>query len=129
MVVSTLGKILKNRLLKKYYPPVKILQNINSILSFKQNDNEHVATAWERIKIILRTCPSHGVNELIVLHSFYNGLNYMSRCMLDSAVGGAFMTKIVSEAKAILENMLQNFSQWHTRRAPTTSSRKINSVE
>jgi hypothetical protein len=48
--------------------------------------------------------------------------------MLDSAAGGAFMTKTVNEAKAILENMLQNFSQWHTERAPS-SSRKINSIE
>ena len=77
---------------------------------------------------MLRTCPSHGVNEWTILHSFYNGLNYMPRSMLDSAAGGAFMTT-VSEAKAILENMLQNFSQWHTERAPTTTSRKINSVE
>jgi hypothetical protein len=48
--------------------------------------------------------------------------------MLDSAAGGAFMNKIVNEAKEILENMLQNFSQWHTKSAPS-SSRKINSVE
>jgi hypothetical protein len=48
--------------------------------------------------------------------------------MLDSAVGGAFMTKTVNEAKAILETMLQNSSQWHTERAPS-SSRKVNSVE
>jgi hypothetical protein len=48
--------------------------------------------------------------------------------MLDSAAGGAFMTKTVNEAKAILENMLQNSSQWHIERAPS-SSRKINSVE
>jgi hypothetical protein len=48
--------------------------------------------------------------------------------MLDSAVGGTFMTKTVNEAKAILENMLQNFSQWHTKRAPP-SSRKIDYVE
>jgi hypothetical protein len=38
------------------------------------------------------------------------------------------MTKTVNKAKAILENMLQNFSQWHTKRPPS-SSRKINSVE
>jgi hypothetical protein len=48
--------------------------------------------------------------------------------MLDSAVGGAFMTKTVNEAKAILENMLQNFNQWHTERAPS-SGRKINAIE
>jgi hypothetical protein len=50
---------------------------------------------------MLRTCPSHGVNEWTVLHSFYNGLNYTSRNMLDSTGGGAFMIKTVSEAKAI----------------------------
>jgi hypothetical protein len=33
--------------IKKYYPLVKILQNRNNILSFKQNDNEYVATTWE----------------------------------------------------------------------------------
>jgi hypothetical protein len=77
---------------------------------------------------MLHTFQSHGVNEWTVLHSFYNGLHYISRGMLDTAVGGAFMTKIVNEAKTILENMLQNFSQWHTERAPS-SSRKVISVE
>jgi hypothetical protein len=32
---------------------------------------------------MLRTCPLQGVNESMILHSFYNGLNYMSRTMLD----------------------------------------------
>jgi hypothetical protein len=54
---------LREAFIKKYYPPVRILQNRNSILSFKQNDNEHVSTTWKRLKIILGTCPSHGVNE------------------------------------------------------------------
>jgi hypothetical protein len=34
--------------------------------------------------------------------------------MIDSATGGAFMGKIVPEAKAILESMVHNRSQWHT---------------
>jgi hypothetical protein len=64
---------------------VKIQQNRNSILPFRQSDNEHVSTAWERIKLMLLTCPSHGVDEWTVVHSFYNGLNYMSRSFLDFA--------------------------------------------
>jgi phage/plasmid-associated DNA primase len=48
--------------------------------------------------------------------------------MLDSSTGGAFMTKTVTEAKAILENMLQYFTHWHTERAPP-SIRKVNSIE
>jgi hypothetical protein len=53
----------------------------------------------------------------------------MSRSLLDYAIGGAFMTKTVSEAMCILENMLQNHSQWHTDRVPHTSTKKVNSVE
>jgi hypothetical protein len=86
---------LKEAFTKKYYPPVKFLQNGNNILSFRQNENEHVAMAWERIKHMLRTFPSHGVNEWTILHSFYNGLNYMSINILDSAAGGAFMSKSI----------------------------------
>jgi hypothetical protein len=84
--------------------------------------------AWERIKNMLRTCPSHGVNEWTILHSFYNGLNYMSRNILDSAAGGTFMGKTIVEAKAILESILQNYSQWHTERAPMPS-KKVSSIE
>jgi hypothetical protein len=36
---------LKEALIMKYYPPIKILQNRNNILSFRQNENEHVAMA------------------------------------------------------------------------------------
>jgi len=84
--------------------------------------------AWDRIKLMLRTCPSHGVNEWTILHSFYNGLNYMSRNILDSAAGGAFMSKTIVESKNILESILQNYSQWHTDRAPNPS-KKVNSIE
>jgi hypothetical protein len=64
---------LKEAFIKKYYPPVKILQNRNSILSFRQNDKEHVATPRKRIKNMLRTFPSHGFNEWKILYSFTMG--------------------------------------------------------
>jgi hypothetical protein len=73
---------MKAAFIKRYYPPAQILQNRNNILSFRQSDNEHVATTWERIKVILRTCTSHEVDEWTVLYSFYNGLNYMSTILL-----------------------------------------------
>jgi hypothetical protein len=52
----------------------------------------------------------------------------MSRNILDSAAGGAFMGKTIVESKAILESILQNYSQWHTERAPMPS-RKVSSIE
>jgi hypothetical protein len=52
----------------------------------------------------------------------------MSRNILDSAAGGAFMGKTIVEAKAILKSILQNYSQWHTERAPMLS-KKVCSIE
>ena len=52
----------------------------------------------------------------------------MSRNILDSAAGGAFMGKTIIEAKNILESILQNYSQWNTEIAPN-SSKKVNSIE
>jgi hypothetical protein len=41
---------LNEAFIKRYYPPVKILQNRNNILAFRQSDNEYVATSWERLE-------------------------------------------------------------------------------
>src|ERR1041385_3375812 len=58
---------------------------------------------------------------------FYAGLNFTSRNLLDSAAGGTFMSTIVGAATKLLDEMMTNYSQWHTERAPT--GRKVNSVE
>jgi hypothetical protein len=59
---------------------------------------------------MLRTCPSHGVDECNILHTFYNDLNYMFS-WLDSVAGGAFVTKTANKDKAILKSMVQNHNQ------------------
>jgi peptidoglycan hydrolase CwlO-like protein len=42
-------------------------------------------------------------------------------------VGGTFMEITLDEATKFLDNIMANYSQWHTERAPT--SKKVNSVE
>ena len=58
---------------------------------------------------------------------FYEGLNFVSRNLLDSAAGGTFMEITSGEATKFLDNIIANYSQWHIERAPT--SKKVNSVE
>jgi len=58
---------------------------------------------------------------------FYAGLNFVSRNLLDSAAGGTFMEITLGESTKLLDNIMANYSQWHTERAPT--SKKVNSVE
>ena len=54
-------------------------------------------------------------------------MNFVSRNHLDSTVGGTFMEITFSEATKLLDNIMANYSQWHTERAPT--SKKVNLVE
>src|ERR1041385_3925257 len=63
----------------------------------------------------------------MVIQTFYAGLNFTSRNLLDSAAGGTFMSTTLGAATKILDEMMTNYSQWHTERAPTGG--KVNYVE
>ena len=63
----------------------------------------------------------------MMIQKIYAGLNFVSRNLLDSAAGCSFMEITLGEATKFLDNIMANYSQWHTERAPT--SKKVNSVE
>ena len=44
----------KDAFISKYFPPAKIISLRNDIMNFKQLDHEHVAQAWERMKLMIR---------------------------------------------------------------------------
>src|SRR3954463_3617921 len=82
----------KDAFIGKYYPPAKIISMRSEIMKFKQLDNEHVAQAWEIIKSLVKNCPTHGLTTWMIIQTFYAGLNFSSRNLLDSAAGGTFIT-------------------------------------
>ena len=96
-------------------------------MNFRQLDNEHVAQAWERMKTLVKNCPTHGLTTWMVIQTFYAGLDFTSRNLLDSAAGGTFMSTTLGAATKLLDEMMLNYSQWHTERSPT--GKKVNSVE
>ena len=55
----------------------------------------------------------------MIIQNFHAGLNFVSRNLLDSAAGGTFMEVTLGEATKIMDNIMTNYSQWHTERAPT----------
>ena len=117
----------KDAFIAKYFPPAKIISLRNQIMNFKQLEQEHVAQAWERMKLMIRNCPTHGLSLWMIIQKIYAGLNFVSRNLLDSAAGGTFMEITLGEATKLLDNIMTNYSQWHTERAPT--GKKVNSVE
>src|SRR3954464_3778528 len=79
------------------------------------------------MKSLAKKCPTHGLTTWMVIQTFYAGLNFISRNLLDSATGGTFMSTTLGAATKLLDEMMTNYSQWHTERAPT--GRMVNSVE
>ena len=96
-------------------------------MNFRQLDNEHVAQAWERMKTLVKNCPTHGLTTWMVIQTFYVGLNFTSRNLLDSAAGGTFMSTTLGSAMKLLDEMMLNYSQWHNEQSPTC--KKVNYVE
>ena len=60
---------------------------------------ESIPEAWERLQEYILACPHHGMDEWLILQSFYNGLTMTSRANIDAAAGGA---------KALVEKMVSN---------------------
>ena len=57
----------KDAFIAKYFPPAKIISLRNQIMNFKQHEQEHVAQAWDRMKMMIRNCPTHGLNLWMVI--------------------------------------------------------------
>jgi hypothetical protein len=70
--------------------------------TFKTNE------AWERYKELLRACPHHGLENWLIIQTFYNGLHYNTKMTIDAAAGGALMNKPYPKASALIEDMAQN---------------------
>src|SRR3954462_8387329 len=79
------------------------------------------------MKSLVKNCPTHGLTTWMVIQTFYTDLNFTSRNQLDSAVGGTFMSTTLGAAMKLLDEMMLNYSQWHTARSPI--GKKVNSVE
>ena len=57
----------------KYFPPAKIISLRTQIMNFKQLEHEHVAQSWERMKMMLRNCPTHGLNLWMIIQKIMRG--------------------------------------------------------
>ena len=75
---------------------------------------------------MIRNCPTHGLNLWMIIQKNYAGLNFASRNHLDSAAGDNFMEITLGEATKLLDNIMVNYSQWHTERS---TNKKVHAIE
>jgi hypothetical protein len=69
---------------------------------------ESIHEAWERLQEYILGCPYHGMDEWLVLQSFYNGLTPTSRAHIDATAGGAFLDLTITKATTLVKKMVSN---------------------
>ncbi|KAJ9542879.1 hypothetical protein OSB04_029385 [Centaurea solstitialis] len=103
---------LRSKFMSRFFPPSKIEKLRADVRTFRQDDEETISEAWERHKNLMNSCPSHGLTKSEKVQTFYSGLNYPSRCTLDSSAGGVFMYKTPTQGYNLLEDMLIHNIDW-----------------
>ncbi|GJX88274.1 putative reverse transcriptase domain-containing protein [Tanacetum coccineum] len=74
----------QTKFLSKYYPPARTAKKIEEINNFQQELDENLYQAWEQFKELLRKYPQHYLIEMHEVVLFYNGLDVLTRQILDS---------------------------------------------
>jgi hypothetical protein len=62
------------------------------------------------MKSLIKNCPNPGLTIWMIIQTFYTGLNFSSRNLLDSAVGGTFMSVTLGATTKLIDNMMVNYS-------------------
>jgi len=92
---------------EKFFPIAKTNALRGKILGFQQQHDESFTKAWERFQNYIEDCPHHGIEEWLLIQTFYHGLISSTRESFDAAAGGAFRSLKISDAKALLRRRLQ----------------------
>ena len=66
--------------------------------------------------------PIVDANRWMWVHTFYNGLIYSARTIVDASTGGALMNKTTDQAYEILEYTATNTNQWPRDRSTPRKS-------
>ena len=56
----------------------------------------------------IAACSDHGMEEWLIIQSFFNGLNTPAQNHIDAALGGPFLSLSMHEAKALVEKIASN---------------------
>ena len=104
--------------LAKFFPIGKTNALRGRISSFQQLHDESVTEAWERFQDYISECPHHGMENWLLMQTFYHGLNTSARENLDAAAGGAFLSLTIPNATQLVEKMASNHG-WNDDRQQT----------
>ena len=115
--------VLKEKFCLCYYHSSKIIKFRREALSFKQREEESLGAAWAHYTELISSGLDLGIPEAMHLQHFACGLSKKSITFLDKASGGSFLRKTISEAKAILDRILNDTEYTRVYEDPPEESR------
>ncbi|GJZ61727.1 reverse transcriptase domain-containing protein [Tanacetum coccineum] len=95
----------------KYCPPARTAKKMEEINNFQQEHDKNLYQAWERFKELLMKCPQHYLTKMQEVVLFYNGLDVLTRQILDSR--GFIPSKTIDDAKIAIQKMAEYSKKWH----------------
>jgi len=101
--------------LAKFFPTGKTNALHEKISSFQQQHDESIPEAWECFQDYIAEYPHHGMENWLLLQTFYHGLNTSICETIDAATGGAFLSLNLADATSLVEKMASNQS-WNEER-------------
>ena len=63
---------------------------------------------WERFQDYISECPHHGMENWLLMQTFYHGLTNSTCENMDATAGGAFLSLTILGATALMEKMASN---------------------
>ena len=77
------------------------------ISSFQQQHDESVPESWERLQDYISECTHHGMENWLLMQTFYYGLTNSIRETMDAAAGGAFLSLTIPAATTFVVKKCQ----------------------
>ncbi|XP_052624901.1 uncharacterized protein LOC128132394 [Lactuca sativa] len=109
---------LKEEFIDQFCPPSKISKLKKAIANFEQQAGESLYEAWERYKSLLRNSPHHDLNSQQEVSIFYDGVNVITRQLLDSQ--GPLTKKAPPVIKQLIEEFSKHSTEYHNPRNDVT---------
>jgi len=94
--------------LEKFFPIGKTNALGGKISNFQQQKGETIPEVWERFQEYVLDCPHHGMEDWLLMQSFYHGLTQKAYEQLDATAGGSFMLLTLGKAKTLMEKKASN---------------------
>lgn len=114
---------MKKSFLEHFFPATKTHALKKEISGIKQDYDESLSMYWSRFQRLLDTCPNHKYTEGDLLQYFYQGMTVDTKNFVNSSSGGDFSRRRVSEAKNIIQSLVDATREYEEPRV--TSYKKV----